>query len=217
MTEPISTTRLAEIREADGQFPLLPSAASVYGHRRALLAEVDRLTTALAEAETREKSVRGAGEHTARELGAAQFERDNAQAEAAKHQANVIAITAINYRLRARLGATEAERDQARARVAELEAERESVRVHLAVLRNSMRVIEGDYRGFAAHMRYIIDAVRERLGLPPHPVPAGETVDVSAAPDRSDGNGPMPLDEAFDELRQLPGFPGWHDADGSGK
>jgi hypothetical protein len=203
MTEPISTTRLAEIREADGQFPLLPSAASVYGHRRALLAEVDRLTTALAEAETREKSVRGAGEHTARELGAAQFERDNAQAEAAKHQANVIAITAINYRLRARLGATEAERDQARARVAELEAERDEA------------------RDFARLMRRYVDPWTrdsdfcETFDL--EEVPAWFDDDTAAAPDRSDGNGPMPLDEAFDELRQLPGFPGWHDADGSGQ
>lgn len=53
MDDPIRPERLAEIREADGQFPLLPSAASVYGHRRALLAEVDRLTAELAKAKER--------------------------------------------------------------------------------------------------------------------------------------------------------------------
>lgn len=49
----ISAQRLAEIREIDAAFDTTkphPFPTRVYAHRRELLAEVDRLTTALAEA-----------------------------------------------------------------------------------------------------------------------------------------------------------------------
>jgi hypothetical protein len=67
MDDPIRPERLAEIREADGQFPLLPSAASVYGHRRALLAEVDRLTAELAKATSRVAEIEGEREQQSAE------------------------------------------------------------------------------------------------------------------------------------------------------
>jgi hypothetical protein len=133
-------------------------------------------------------------------LDSAQGRADRRRDFAAATEAHVAELEAANIELAAAVEQVHADRDRLAARVAELETERDAT---ARLTYERWHSIAASIRNLSAHANGF-----EREAKNATISDARESGDETEAEATAE---PMPLDEAFETLRELPGFADWRE------